>query len=198
MNLPKKPYHNIYEVAKRWTEKFSQPTSYSDIVSYIESGVLPALINYGSIPSERRAVDRTDCFICEKKVVRIFFRSPDHPSLDFDFENIPFDQVFILTSELIKHESQKLEDSLLDGLPEELRVAVAVYYEFWHDRPDNMNPATKKDIALFISEKIGRNVGLAESIFKRINTMARTEKDRKLGTPKTEFRYYKGKSKLNL
>jgi len=83
----------------------------------------------------------------------------------------------------------------IHDLPKELQVAIDVYYEFWHEKPEDINQATKTSIAHFISGKI-ENISTAA--IERIDSMARPQKFKSGGVPKSEFRTYKGKSKENL
>jgi hypothetical protein len=79
--------------------------------------------------------------------------------------------------------------------PNELKVALEVYEEFWEERPQDQNPAREEDIRLFINEKMGGNVN--QSALDRIRTVARPENERKGGAPSSERKTYKGKSKQN-
>jgi hypothetical protein len=79
----------------------------------------------------------------------------------------------------------------LSQVPEELQLAISVYYEFWHDKPEDMNPATKDDIKSFI-ERGGKH--LSQQSIDRIETIAKPESARKGGARKTGRKTYKGKS----
>lgn len=80
----------------------------------------------------------------------------------------------------------------LDNLPKEIQLAISVYYEFWDKKPENTKPATDATVMIFLTKKLG--VKLSDASFNRITTIARPEKAKKGGAPKTELREYKGKS----
>lgn len=91
----------------------------------------------------------------------------------------------------VKEKTFQLEENL----PKELRVAIQVFQEFWQDRPQDLNPATEETINGFIQEKMGEKVfGKA---LERIRTIARPENERAGGAPRSEAKFYKGKSKQN-
>ena len=80
----------------------------------------------------------------------------------------------------------------LDDAPKELRQAISVYYEFWHEKPEETNPAQIEDIKIFLHKEAGEDI--SEESIKRITTIAKPEKARKGGAPKSEWKDYKGKT----
>ena len=80
-------------------------------------------------------------------------------------------------------------------IPNELKVALEVYEEFWEERPQNENPAREADINEFIRIRMGVEVN--QSALDRIRTIARPENERKGGAHSSERQTYKGKSKEN-
>lgn len=91
----------------------------------------------------------------------------------------------------VKEKTFQLEENL----PKELRVAIQVFQEFWQDRPQDLNPAPEETINNFIQERMGKKV--SGKALERIRSIARPENERAGGAPKSEAKFYKGKSKQN-
>ncbi|MGE4545378.1 MAG: hypothetical protein AB7D06_14820 [Pedobacter sp.] len=79
-----------------------------------------------------------------------------------------------------------------ESLPKELSVALEVFEEFWQDRPLEQNPAPEHLINQFIKEKMGGKVSSAA--LDRIRTIARPDYEKCGGAPKSEAKYYRGRS----
>lgn len=119
----------------------------------------------------------------------------------FDFE-FKIEDLFVILEEIKAYEdfmeispiSQSLSTEKIksDDFPKELKIAIQVFKEFWQDRPQVLNPAPEELINKYIIEKMGGNVSGAA--MERIRTIARPEQEKNGGAPRSEAKYYRGRS----
>lgn len=83
----------------------------------------------------------------------------------------------------------KQETVRLHELPEDLKIAIRVYYEFWHDRPENKNKPTTKEITAYLQKK-HKNLLVEERT--RIIKISKHKYDKKGGAPSSERSNFKG------
>jgi len=105
-----------------------------------------------------------------------------------------FDMAKFVEKELTSPKYPESEITYLD-FPEALQVACDVYQEFWHDKPDDMNPARSELVEKYIRERLNRSTSDQE--VKSIMGLARPNEAKRGGAPSTERETYKGKSWKN-
>jgi len=111
-------------------------------------------------------------------------------------ENITINNLFVYDDEnlaLVIHKNER-NDYLINPteLPKELRLAVSVYYEFWHNKPEETNPAPIESIRSFLTDE-----DISKQSFNRINIISKPEKAKRGGSPRTDWKTYLGKSQKN-
>lgn len=220
MKLPEKPYYDIIEVAQRWSKKTGNHIPEYEILKYVDFELLEAFVFFDGCRSPLLPGRLSET--CRKKVPShiksLNFLHLKWPPLEGNalerYQSYSLSQIFIDADELkrfeqlMDEENQKVDSIeksihsqenriIHNELPKELQVAIDIYYEFWNEKPKDTNPASKKDIAKFISEKIGKTIPPEGALFDRLNTISKPEEARTGGSPKSEWRTYKGKSKEN-